>query len=75
MRDLIVKDQYLICQYTDQIPDQFLMVIAGGWAGCQKTIDIQKENVAIFFSDNTDILYCARGCGIWFSEKISRIAF
>lgn len=55
MSDLVVKDQYLICQYTDQIPDQFLMVIAGGWAGCQKTIDIQKENVAIFFSDNTDI--------------------
>ena len=55
MSDLVVKDQYLICQYTDQIPDQFMIVIAGGWEGCQKSIDIQKENVAIFFSDNTDI--------------------
>ena len=55
MSDLVVKDQYLICQYTDQIPNQFLMVIAGCWAGHQKTFDIQKENVAIFFGDNTDI--------------------
>ena len=27
MSDLVVKDQYLICQHTDQIPDQFLMPI------------------------------------------------
>ena len=55
MRDLVVKDQYLISQYTDQVPDQLLMVIAGCRAGFQKTFDIQKENVAIFFCDNTDI--------------------
>ena len=55
MSDLVVKDQYLICQYTDQISDQLLMVIAGFRAGCQKTFDIHKENVTIFFSDNTDI--------------------
>ena len=40
MRDFIVQDQYFICQDTDQITDQLLMMLTRSWTGNQKSFDI-----------------------------------
>ena len=40
MRDLIVQDQDLICQDTDQVANQLLMMLTGRRAGNQKPLDI-----------------------------------
>ena len=40
MCDLIVEDQDLICQDTDQVTDQLLMMITYCWAGNQKPLNI-----------------------------------
>ena len=40
MCDLIVQDQYLICQDTNQITDQLLMMLTCSWTSNQKSLDI-----------------------------------
>ena len=38
MCDLIVQNQYLICQDTDQITDQLLMMLTRSWTGNQLSL-------------------------------------
>ena len=41
MGDFIVKEQYFVCQNTDQIADELLVMVAGGGAGGEQPLDVQ----------------------------------
>ena len=47
MGDLIVKEQYFVCQNADQIADEFLVMVAGGGTGGEQPLDVEQQDLAI----------------------------
>ena len=74
MGDLIVKEQYFVCQNTDQIADEFLVMVAGGGAGGEQPLDVQQQDLAILLCHHADVQDGTGGGGVRLAEKVSGIA-
>ena len=75
MCDLIVQNQYLICQDTDQITNQLLMMFTCSLTSNQKPLDIQK--IISQSSSATTLIFqdSPRACCIGFSKEITGMTF
>ena len=74
MGDLIVKEQYFVCQNADQIADEFLVMVAGGGAGGEQPLDVEQQNFAILLCHHADVQDGTGGGGVRLPEKIPGIA-
>ena len=72
VRDLIIEDQQPVRQHADQISNQLLVMVAGGWAARQKTLHIQKEKRTIVLGDSIDVQNRAGRRRIGLPEKVAR---
>ena len=74
MGDFIVKEQYFVCQNTDQIADELLVMVAGGGAGGEQPLDVQQQDLAILLCHHADVQDGTGGGGVRLPEKIPGIA-
>ena len=72
--DLIIKEQYFVCQNTDQIADELLVMVAGGGAGGKQPLDVEQQDLAIFLCHHADVQDGTGGGGVRFAEKIPDVA-
>ena len=75
MGDLIVKEQYFVCQNADQIADELLVMVAGGGAGGEQPLDVEQQNFAILLCHHADVQDGTGGGGVRLPEKIPGVAF
>ena len=74
MGDLIVKEQYLVCQNANQIADELLVMVAGGGAGGEQPLDVEQQDLAIFLCHHADVQDGTGGSSVRLAEKISGVA-
>ena len=74
MGDFIVKEQYFVCQNTDQIADELLVMVAGGGAGGEQPLDVQQQDLAILLCHHTDVQEGTGGGGVRLPEKVPGVA-
>ena len=74
MGDLIVKEQYFVCQNADQIADELLVMVAGGGAGGEQPLDVEQQNFAILLCHHADVQDGTGGGGVRLAEKIPGVA-